>query len=450
MRWRGIIQSFSRVGGTCKLTVLFGHPGGNPNSHNAALAHLEAGWLETFCVPWMPSSFVLHSLEQIRPWASVANRLRRRRFSALETAPKVQGRLSEIRRLLLRLLGRGGEDLAYEANEWLMRTMARECDRPLVTAVHAYEDCSLWQFERAKSLGKVCIYDMPIGYYPAWERTRERLAGRYWDWLPAEQPPSSRVVHPEQKRREMNLADLVLVPSSFVESTIREFHPGKKIARAPYGVDLSFWRPLRGLSGEGPLQFIFVGQISLRKGIPLLLEAWKEAALSNAQLQLVGMWQLAPSKRLELPDSVVWHPPCGPKALRELYQAADVFVFPSFFDGFGLVLLEAMACGLPAIASWATAGPDVLTSSCGRLIPTEDMQALVDALRWFHQNRKSLPEMKRAARVRAELYTWDNYRRCVRQAVEPLMKEPHAGKGSSRLRKKRSPWRVCCDSTDGA
>ena len=46
-----------------------------------------------------------------------------------------------------------------------MRTMARECHRSTVKAVHAYEDCSLWQFLEAKRLGKACIYDMPICYY---------------------------------------------------------------------------------------------------------------------------------------------------------------------------------------------------------------------------------------------------------------------------------------------
>ena len=51
-----------------------------------------------------------------------------------------------------------------------MRTMARECHRSTVTAVHAYEDCSLWPFIEAKRLGKACVYDLPTCYYPAWEK----------------------------------------------------------------------------------------------------------------------------------------------------------------------------------------------------------------------------------------------------------------------------------------
>ena len=60
-----------------------------------------------------------------------------------------------------------------------MRTMARECRRLAVTAVHVYEDCALWQFVEAKRLGKACIYDMPIGYYPAWVHTQAELARKF-------------------------------------------------------------------------------------------------------------------------------------------------------------------------------------------------------------------------------------------------------------------------------
>ena len=100
-----------------------------------------------------------------------------------------------------------------------MRTMTRECRRPAVTAIHAYEDCSLWQFAEAKRLGKACIYDMPIGYYPAWEHAQAELVRKFVDWLPAGGLPSSRYVRPQQKCQEMELADLVLAPSSFVAET---------------------------------------------------------------------------------------------------------------------------------------------------------------------------------------------------------------------------------------
>src|SRR5262249_29371838 len=127
------------------MTVLVGHPAGNPNSHQAALSHFDAGRLEAFCVPWMPSLRMLRLLEQIGPLRPMLRRADRRHFPPLVRAPKIQGRIGELHRLLTRAFGRCDEGLSYEANDWLMRTMVRECRRPAVTAVHSYEDCSLWQ-----------------------------------------------------------------------------------------------------------------------------------------------------------------------------------------------------------------------------------------------------------------------------------------------------------------
>ena len=113
----------------------------------------------------------------------------------------------------------------------------------------------------------------------------------------------------------------------------------------------------------------------------------------------------------------MWRPPCAPSELRQRYLSSDVFVFPSYFEGFGLVLLEAMACGLPAIASDASAGPDIITDQCGRLMPCGNIEALVEILRWFGKNRQQLPAMSRSARSQAERFTWENYRRSVSVAV---------------------------------
>ena len=348
----------------------------------------------------------------------MARRFARRYFPPLAGAPKIQGRLGEMRRLITRGLGHGDDALSYQANDWLMATMRRECQRFRVRAVHAYEDCSLLQFKEARRLGKACIYDMPIGYYPAWESTQAQLMQKFVDWLPAGGLPSSRYIRPQQKREEMELADLVLAPSSFVADTVRAFHPNKSLALASYGVDLEFWTPgLKNERGSEILRFIYAGQLSLRKGIPSLLQAWEKAALRSAELHLVGSWRLSESKKASLPRSVTYMSALSSEGLRDQYRRADVFVFPSFFEGFGLVLLEAMACGLPAIATTATAGTDVLTETSGCVLPVGNLDSLVEALRWFEHNRDRLHGMGRAARKQAEICTWERYRRAVTEAT---------------------------------
>lgn len=400
------------------MTILFGHPTGNPNAHHAALAHYEARTLEAWCVPWMPQPWQLAIARRLPGLAAEARRLERRRFPPLAGAPRVEGRRQEWWRMARRVLSTTDERLSYEANDWLMATLERLCARPGVTAVHAYEDCSLWAFEEARRRDQACIYDLPIGYHPEWETRSATLRRAYGDWMngPSDEP----YVRREQKQREMRLADVVLAPSTFVAQTVRA-HTAKPIVLCPYGVDSGFWHPAPAAEPHATLRFVYAGACSLRKGTPLLLEAWSAARLPDARLELVGQWQLAAQRRLQLPQDVIHRPPTSAAELRTCLQASDVFVFPSYFEGYGLVILEALACGLPVIATDATAGPDVLDEDRGRLVPAGDRDALVEVLRWFGAHRERLPAMRRAARAHAERLTWARYRAAVRAAVAPYV-----------------------------
>jgi len=400
------------------MSILFGHPTGNPNSHNAAVAYLEAGVLECFCVGWMPSAKTIDILKSFPPLRPSAQRLGRRHFPPLWRVPKVQDRIGEVYRLLMRALALN-DDPSDQGNRWLMRTMARECHRSTVTAIHAYEDCSLWQFVEAKRLDKACVYDLPTCYYPAWERIQAQLNRTYSDWMPSNCLPAF-YVRLDQKRKEMELADITLVASRYVEATVREFYPHKDIARTPYGIDAEFWTPGPTKQLE-PLRFIYAGNVSVRKGMPLLIEAWSKAGLRDAELTLVGSWGLADSKLQSLPAGIRWVPPCSSQALRDRYRESHVFVFPSYSDGFGLVLLEAMACGLPAIASEASIGPEIISVDCGFITPSGDLDRLVELLRWFDCHRDQLPVMGRQARMQAARWTWSNYRSLVVAAVSKLI-----------------------------
>lgn len=406
-----------------RMTILFGHPTGSPFSHNAALAHLEAGWLEAFCVPWMPTTLELAVLGRVAGLEQRVARLRRRHFAPLDHADKVQGRVGEWVRLCKRLIGGrwADESLSYEANDWLMNVMRDQCRRPAVTAVHSYEDCSLLQFREAAKVGKSRIYDLPIGYYPAWQSTIRALARSYPDWIAEGDAGESRYVRPEQKREEMELAQLVLAPGSFVRRTVEDF-ADREVAIAPFGVDADFWCPGTGREQIGPMRFLYAGACSLRKGIPLLMEAWRAASLTNAVLELVGSWRLTRNNRL--PEGVTLREAVSPEELRNCYRAAEILVFPSYFEGFGLVILEAMACGLPVITTDATAGPDLLDENTGRVLPAGNLDALVESLRWAHGQRDEVRRMRIAAREKAESMTWLHYRECVRNCVAPLVGGP--------------------------
>ncbi|MBF0177099.1 MAG: glycosyltransferase family 4 protein [Magnetococcales bacterium] len=406
------------------MRILFGHPSGNPNAHHAALAHYERNRLLAFCIAWLPTSREIDFLTRLPGLQELARRVRRRRFPPLDHARIIQDRWGEWQRMGRRLLAdRLGlshvdETLAYQANDWLMSTLARHCSQ--ADAVHSFEDCALGGFLAARAQGKPCLYEMPIGYYPAWEEIFKKIVAKYADSVPMGGVVQNRFVRPEQKREEMALADVVFTATSFAKQTILR-HADKKVFVVPYGVDTLQWHPKEtGRDSPRSLRFIYAGHLSLRKGTPLLLQAWEKASLPDAELVLVGSWALADAWKKKLPKGVVYFGHLASDGLRSAFQDADVFVFPSFFEGFGLVVTEAMACGLPALCSDATCGPDILDEDCGRVFQSGNLDELVGHLAWFARNREKIPHMGRMARRRAESLSWERYRRTLQSAVDLL------------------------------
>ena len=110
-------------------------------------------------------------------------------------------------------------------------------------------------------------------------------------------------------------------------------------------------------------------------------------------------------------------------SLNQYYSSANVLVFPSLIEGFGLVLVEAMACGIPVITTPHTAGLDILTDGVeGFIIPIRDVEALKTKLEWCYQHPQELAEMGKAARRKAEELTWNLYRQRLASQVENILR----------------------------
>ena len=398
--------------------VLFGHQTGNPNSHQAAFALLESGFLGAYCTPWYPSGWEIEIFKKIPGCQANADRFTRRSFAPLKGVPKIQGRLEEFRRLAIRSIGKGHEGLSYEVNDWMMRTLSKEIQSGKFRAIYTYEDCAEAPFLNAKKLRKACIYDMPIAYYGWWQKKEAELAKKYRDWLPPEGISSSRWVRPEQKRKEMELADLVLVPSQFVANSIREFLD-KNIQVASYGTEIEKNQKLNKSFHERPLRFLFVSTASIRKGTPLLLETWRKLGWRNAELLLAGSWQLARPISKILPPGARYLGQLPRQQLLKFFREVDYLVHPSNHEGFSLAILEALGHGLPVLASTATGAADLPKSEAVRLFEPENPEQLAEVLIQAKEDRNK--DLSQEARRIAVGCSWKAYREKVREAVGPLL-----------------------------
>jgi len=225
---------------------------------------------------------------------------------------------------------------------------------------------------------------------------------------------------------ECDLANRILVGSSFArDSFIVEGIPVDKLTVVPYGVDLSLFSPLSKEihTGDG-FRVLFVGQIGQRKGISYLLKAYDRFRGYGTSLTLVGNF-IGSQVPLRRYNNIFQYIPNVPRTqLADVYRRADVFVFPSLIEGMGLVVLEAMASGLPVIVTPNGPGDIVRDRVDGFVIPIRDADAIVDRLEYLRANPQVRAEMGRNARERALAFTWDAYQARVVEALDETLKFP--------------------------
>jgi glycosyltransferase involved in cell wall biosynthesis len=190
---------------------------------------------------------------------------------------------------------------------------------------------------------------------------------------------------------EYELCDRVVVPSHHAhESFVEQGIPERKLFKNPYGVDLEMFPPTPAPSGEPTT--LMVGGWSLQKGVDVLVDAWRKNG--TGRLVHVGGVGDAP---LPSDAGFTHHDPVPQERLVDHYRKAHVFALTSRQDGFGMVISQALACGLHAVCSDMTGGPDagelVDDPSAVTVVPSEDVNALASALAVAHD---------RAARMTGE------------------------------------------------
>jgi alpha-maltose-1-phosphate synthase len=225
-------------------------------------------------------------------------------------------------------------------------------------------------------------------------------------------------------------SDLIVTPSRFAyNSFVARGIPPSRLALVPYGVDSDVYRPIP--KRDQIFRVLYVGALSLRKGLPYLLEAAATLKWRDAELALRG--SDTPESQVFLdryrgPIPLTRVPPQSRAQLKELYSSASVVVLPSIEDGFGLVIGQALACGTPVIATTHTGGPDVIEDGInGLIVPPRDSRALAAALARLHDDPATLAAMRSEARRRVEQARgWGQYGDGMVSAFAQALQRVHA------------------------
>lgn len=287
---------------------------------------------------------------------------------------------------------------------WLKRQAWPECQ-----VVQAIMGFATEAFDQAERTGALKVVDAPNSHPTMYYGYMQR---EYDLWCPGETVTIPRWMF-ARMNRELERADLILCPSTFVRDTmLTNGIPEEKCFVSPFGVDTSIFKKRAGPPAKP--RFITVGMICLRKGHQYLFRAFEQVkrVLPDAELICVGKYR--PDFQMEhrrWKGTFTHYPHLPHSELAELLRTCTAFVFPSLEEGFARVLSEAMAVGLPMVASYESGATTLVQDGVeGFIIPPRQPGKIADAMIRLAQDRALNERMGEAARRKgAERNTWQDY-----------------------------------------
>jgi glycosyltransferase involved in cell wall biosynthesis len=300
-------------------------------------------------------------------------------------------------------------DRSYDALDQLA---ARTLPQLLPRVIHAYEDGAINSFKQAKELGIYCSYELPIAHWQTVRRLLSEEAERLPDWEPTLESTRESEDKLFRKEEELDLADCISCPSEFVLQSIpKNIRSKKTCIVAPFGSPPCLPnKRLKQDSKNNNLKLLFVGSMSQRKGLADLFEAMKMLRNDPVNLTVLGQ----PSMPMEFYRNCFPHfkylAPCSNESIRRVMQEHDALVLPSIVEGRALVQQEALACGLPLIVTANAGGGDLIEEgTTGYLVSIRSPEDIFAKITLLIENRKSIPDIRKACQTKAQIYTWKDY-----------------------------------------
>lgn len=316
---------------------------------------------------------------------------------------------TELRALWRFKRGRHPETVFYERNKRFQQQLPQ---RLINGATHVIGfDTSSWILqERCRKAGKPFILDASIAHPLSQQAIFNQLRNRFPAWAGQLQPKDRQLVTTEMQ--EMASAANIVVASEFTRSTyLQHGIDSERIHINHYGTNFSYFRPKQPVAVRAEtVHFLYFSKLSVRKGFPWLCEIWRsfQQQYTNARLTVAGYGELPAG--FELPAGIQIQGFVHPGDRLALFHSADVFVFPSYFEGFAQVIIEAMACGLPVITTTNTVGPELITDGVeGFCVEPGDDQALLTAMAFFVENQHRITTMGQHAAESVKPLSWDAY-----------------------------------------
>ncbi|MCC6927273.1 glycosyltransferase family 4 protein [Novosphingobium sp.] len=321
----------------------------------------------------------------------------------------------------------GSRSLARWLDVWGNRRFAAriagEIGSATPYALWGYNASSLQAFEAGKAAERPLILDRTIGDYRSYNQLMAEVAKTHREWfVPTDRHFPEALI--ERDQHEYDLADTILCGSEYCAQSVRDWggpQVAPKVRVLPYCYDEALFanqpiaEPLK--PGE-PLRFLFIGQINPRKGIHHLLEAFARIPASAASLTLVGEMRVPREAFAPHADRVTWIPTVPRAEIPAIMAAHHVLVFPSYFEGSALSLIEALASGMGVIQTQAAGNG--ATAQTGLMLDQPSTEGLYQAMLQAIDDRPAVDAWRAQARAEAQRYSFAAYRANIARLLAEL------------------------------
>ena len=282
----------------------------------------------------------------------------------------------------------------------LGRWAAAEVAKVQPTHVYGFAEVSLETLQWAAAHAVPTVLDNPTGDVRHF-RAAGVDAARRWGGGTYRGHPSAGMA--KRVAAEYALAGRIRVASTFSRSSmVANGVDAAKVHVLAYPVDVGRFAPVAEPGqANGPLRVCSVATLARAKGFPVLIEAARALGPGRVRLRLVGGTDSRASRRiLERLRAGVELTAAPVEQIQDAYRDADLFVLPTLHDGYGFVVAEAMASGLPVVVTATCGAADLVEEGrTGWIVREDDVDALAAALRSAMERRAELPAMGRAARL---------------------------------------------------
>jgi len=396
---------------------------GKQHSYHLAKALLDLSQLDGFYT----SSYVgAEWLQQF--FLKTGNTFFTRRFKEGLSGPKIHShwRFEMAEFFARKFQGKSQkvQDLVYRRDMEFDQMLARQMPGIAADIFWGFQGSCHESLQAAKNSGKLAVCELATAHVVQARKILSEEAALQPDWADSIDNLYFPAAYEKRLEQEPHLADLVISASDFTSYTLRESGiPENKIRKLSLGFEsahIPFSEDLGDFSRR-PLRLLYAGTITQRKGVSYLLDAAESwAGRKDIELHMVGGIQGSGSSFFKRKHLCRYQPAVSQQQLFRMYTEYDALILPTVFEGFGLVIVEAMAAGLPVIATPHSMAPDVVENGKnGWIIPIRDSAAIAGRVEELRQlDNDAYRNLRIQARQSALRFTWEAFAGNLRDLIE--------------------------------